>query len=60
MFESIRKNESLTKSKREVPKEYATEIKALEQCCQHRTHCVVHDLVGFVKVREMLIIRSNE
>ncbi len=50
MFESIRKNESLQKTKKEVPKEYATEIKALELCCQHRTHCAIHDLVGFVKV----------
>jgi hypothetical protein len=50
MFESIRKNEPSNKSKREVPKEYATEIKALEQCCQHRTHCLVYDIVGFLKV----------
>jgi DNA-binding transcriptional regulator GbsR (MarR family) len=50
MFESIRKNEPSNKSKREVPKEYATEIKALEQCCQHRTHCLVYDIAGFLKV----------
>ncbi|UJR14632.1 hypothetical protein I4U23_001626 [Adineta vaga] len=46
MFESIRKNESKHEI---VPKDYATEIKAVEQCCQHRTHCLVHDLKELFK-----------
>lgn len=49
LFEKIRKNDS-TKSKAEVPKGCNIEIKALEQCCQHRTHCLVYDIVGFIQV----------
>ncbi len=49
-YESIRTNEP-TKVKREIPEEYKIEIKALEQCCQHRTHCLVHDVVGLLKVK---------
>ncbi|CAF1585207.1 unnamed protein product [Adineta ricciae] len=49
-FETVCKNESTAKSKREIPTDYATEIQAVEQCCQHRTHCFVHDLMGFFKV----------
>ncbi|CAF2893273.1 unnamed protein product [Rotaria sp. Silwood2] len=49
LFESIRKKEPSKKSKREVPEEYATEIKALELCCQHRSHCLVYDIVGFLQ-----------
>ena len=48
-YESIRTNSS-TKNEREIPREYRTEIKALQQCCQHRTHCTVYDLVGFLQV----------
>ncbi|CAF0877840.1 unnamed protein product [Rotaria sordida] len=48
LFESIRTNNS-SKVKREVPEEYKTEIKALEQCCQHRTHCLIYDIVGLIK-----------
>ncbi|CAF0906031.1 unnamed protein product [Rotaria sordida] len=48
LFESIRTNDS-SKVKREVPEEYKTEIKALEQCCQHRTHCLIYDIVGLIK-----------
>lgn len=50
MYESIRLN-SPEKSSREIPQEYQTEIKALDQCCKHRTHCLIHDIVGFIKVR---------
>ncbi|CAF1573675.1 unnamed protein product [Rotaria sp. Silwood1] len=46
-FESIRTNDS-SRIKREVPEEYKTEIKALEQCCQHRTHCLIYDIVGLI------------
>jgi len=49
IFESHRKNQSAKKAPSEAPTDYATEIKALELCCQHRTHCFVHDLVGFFK-----------
>ena len=38
------------KSKREIPDEYGTEIQALELCCQHRSHCFVYDIVGFLQV----------
>ena len=48
-YESIRTNNS-PKGEREVPKEYKTEIKALEQCCQHRTHCLIYDIVGVIQV----------
>ncbi|CAF2939205.1 unnamed protein product [Rotaria sp. Silwood2] len=51
LFESIRKKEPSKKSKREVPEEYATEIKALELCCQHRSHCLVYDIVGFLQIQ---------
>lgn len=51
LFESIRKKEPTKKTKRGIPEEYTTEIKALELCCQHRSHCLVHDLVGFIQVR---------
>ncbi|CAF1296060.1 unnamed protein product [Adineta steineri] len=47
-YESIRTNNP-PKSKREIPEEYKTEIKALEQCCQHRTHCLIYDITGFIK-----------
>ncbi|CAF2863280.1 unnamed protein product [Rotaria sp. Silwood2] len=47
LFESIRTNDS-SKLKREVPEEYKTEIKALEQCCQHRTHCLIYDMLGLI------------
>ncbi|CAF1299384.1 unnamed protein product [Rotaria magnacalcarata] len=49
LFESIRRKETSKKSKRSVPEEYVTEIKALEQCCQHRSHCLVYDVVGFLQ-----------
>ncbi|CAF0875142.1 unnamed protein product [Rotaria sordida] len=32
-----------------VSSEYTTEVRALELCCQHRTHCFVYNLVGFLK-----------
>jgi len=51
LYESIRTNNS-AKSKREIPKEYKIEIQALEQCCQHRTHCLVYDITGLIKVEE--------
>ena len=47
-YENIRINGSPT-AKREVPKEYQIEIQALEQCCQHRTHCLVYNLVGLIQ-----------
>ena len=50
LYESIRTNAS-PKQKREIPEDYKTEIKALEQCCQHRTHCFVYDTVGFIMVK---------
>ena len=50
LFDSDQKNSSSKKPKREIPEEYATEIKALEQCCQHRTHCLVYNVVGMLKV----------
>ena len=56
MFESMRNNQASNKSNREVPQDYATEIQALQQCCQHRTHCLVHDIMGFVKVRMHIYI----
>lgn len=49
MYESIRLNPP-GKTSREIPREYQTEIKALDQCCKHRTHCFIHDIVGFIKV----------
>jgi len=51
LYKSIRTNNS-AKSKREIPKEYKIEIQALEQCCQHRTHCLVYDITGLIKVEE--------
>jgi hypothetical protein len=50
LFESDKKTSSSKKAKREIPEEYATEIKALEQCCQHRTHCLVYNAVGMLQV----------
>ncbi|CAF2154983.1 unnamed protein product [Rotaria magnacalcarata] len=47
LFESVRKNDS-SKVKREIPEEYKTEIQALEQCCQHRTHCFMYNFVGLI------------
>ncbi|CAF0874511.1 unnamed protein product [Adineta steineri] len=49
MFESVRKNDSIKKSDTNISNEHQTEILALEQCCQHRTHCLVYDITGFVK-----------
>ncbi|CAF1040835.1 unnamed protein product [Rotaria magnacalcarata] len=28
---------------------YTAEVQALELCCQHRTHCFIYNLVGFIK-----------
>ena len=50
MYESMRLN-SPDRTSREIPREYQTEIKALDQCCKHRTHCFIHDIIGFIKVR---------
>ena len=47
-YENIRIHGSST-AKREVPKDYQIEIQALEQCCQHRTHCLVYNLVGLMQ-----------
>ena len=49
-YESMRKNVP-PKIEREIPKEYRTEIEALEQCCQHRIHCFVYDVVGLLQVK---------
>ncbi|CAF1304951.1 unnamed protein product [Rotaria sordida] len=49
LFESIRKKEPSKKSRQEIPEEYAIEIKALQQCCQHRSHCLIYDIVGFLQ-----------
>jgi hypothetical protein len=49
LYESIRTNNP-PMIKREIPEEYKTEIKALEQCCQHRTHCFIYNIVGLIKV----------
>lgn len=36
--------------------EYRTEIEALERCCQHRTHCFIHIVVGLLKVRSIQLL----
>jgi hypothetical protein len=46
MFESISSKEPSS----EMPIEYATEVQALELCCQHRSHCLIYNLVGLFKV----------
>ncbi|CAM4905929.1 unnamed protein product [Rotaria socialis] len=60
LFESIRRKEPSKKSKRGVPEEYATEIKALEQCCQHRSHCLVYDVVGFLQRQYKHLLSSRQ
>jgi len=49
-YESIRKHQL---KKREIPNEYPTEIQAVERCCQHRTHCFVYDILGFIQVEQI-------
>ena len=48
-YESIRINTSL-KQKREVPEDYEIQIRALKQYCQHRAHCLIHDIAGLINV----------
>lgn len=56
-YETIRTNDPPIQ-KREVPAEYKTEIQALEQCCQHRTHCLIYNIAGFIKVENKM--QSNK
>lgn len=48
LFESVRKHETVEKAHR--PKDFQTEIGALDLCCKHRTHCLIHDVIGMMKV----------
>ena len=50
LFESIRKHDTSNVEKSHRPKEYAIEIQALDRCCKHRTHCLIHDIIGMIKV----------
>lgn len=36
--------------------EYSMEIRAVELCCQHRTHCFVHDSFGVLKIFFLALI----
>lgn len=45
-FESI----DLNNRKSSVAEEYATELRAVELCCQHRTHCFIYNIIGLSKV----------
>ncbi|CAF1123208.1 unnamed protein product [Adineta ricciae] len=45
LFKSINHKEKSS----EILSEYATEIQAVERCCQHRTHCFIHNCAGFIK-----------
>lgn len=47
LFESIKHHQNVTKAHR--PRDYQTEIAALDLCCKHRTYCLIHDIVGMIK-----------